>query len=769
VALTLLARGSQGGDASEGAAIYKSKCAICHGPHGEGTKDYPNALTGDKSVLELQKLINDTMPEGEPEDCVGEEAAKVAAYIHDAFYSIIAQERNRPATIGFSRLTVHQLENSVADLMATFRGNGPWYTEHGLRAEYYNLRSFNNKKRVFDRTDPKVSFNFADKKPEGFPAEPDKEERRKDDIHDDAEFSIRWSGSVLAPETGDYEFIVESENGVRLYVNDQRQPIFDAWVRSGDQNRYSQTVRLLGGRYYSLRLEFFRYKEKTASIKLKWKRPHRIEEVLPERFLAPKGAQEVFVLTTPFPPDDRSLGYERGNAVSKGWQDAITMASLETAGYVVDHLNQLAGIKDGDPEREKKIQTFCQNFVERAFRRPLSDDDKKMFVERPLQGVPTETGIKRLVLLTMMSPQFLYREYGLRKFDSYAAASWLSYTLWDSLPDKALLEAAKKNELRTRDQISRQVDRMLGDYRTRGKLRDFLHQWLRLDRFPEILKDQKLYAGFDQQLVSDLHLSLDLFLDELLSGPEADFRKLLLDDGLYVNERMAKFYGFPVPKEGDFAKVSMGSESRSGVLTHPLLLAGFAYDQQSSPIHRGVFIARSLLGRRLKPPPEAVAPLAPDLHAGLSTRERVLLQTSPASCQTCHSMINDLGFSLEHFDAAGRFRQKEKDRLIDAEGSYLNRDGKEIDFKGSRALAEFLAVSPEVHEAFVEQLFQYTVKQPIRAFGINKKDELRVLFAKNNFNIHKLLREIAISSVMGAEEADQQKSTSQASTVSKGS
>ena len=155
---------------------------------------------------------------------------------------------------------------------------------------------------------------------------------------------------------------------------------------------------------------------------------------------------------------------------------------------------------------------------------------------------------------------------------------------------------------------------------------------------------------------------------------------------------------------------------RAGVLTHPYLMASFAYTASSSPIHRGVFIARSVLGRVLRPPPEAVAPLAPDLHPDLTTRQRVTLQTKPESCQSCHGMINPLGFTLEHFDAVGRYRNEEKGRPIDATGSYETRAGEMVKFDGVRDLAAFLAGSEETHTAFVQQLFHYLVKQPVRAY-----------------------------------------------------
>jgi len=138
----------------------------------------------------------------------------------------------------------------------------------------------------------------------------------------------------------------------------------------------------------------------------------------------------------------------------------------------------------------------------------------------------------------------------------------------------------------------------------------------------------------------------------------------------------------------------------------------------------------------------------------LNTRERVVLQTSPDVCQTCHTLINSLGFTLENFDAAGRFRETEKDRPIDATGRYLDRGGNETLFQGSRQLAEFLANCPETHESFAEQMFQYMVKQPVRAFGSSRLDELRDTFRQQDFNFQKLLKEIVVSSAISVRELE---------------
>jgi hypothetical protein len=270
-------------------------------------------------------------------------------------------------------------------------------------------------------------------------------------------------------------------------------------------------------------------------------------------------------------------------------------------------------------------------------------------------------------------------------------------------------------------------------------------QWLRVDQGAEIAKDPKLFPGFDEAVISDLRDSLELALDEVLDGPSADFRALLRSKSLYLNGRLARFYGVDLPPDAPFRKVEKAPGDRSGVLTHPYLLSNFAYTASSSPIHLGVFLMRSVLGRPLRPPPMAVAPLAADLHPGLTTRQRVELQTRPESCQSCHATINHLGFALEHYDAIGRYRDREKDKPVDATGSYETRSGEPAKFDGAAALAEFLAKSEETQNAVVQQLFHYLVKQPIRAFGRTELVDLREAFAAKGYNLRELMVEIAVS------------------------
>ena len=201
-----------------------------------------------------RRLLTRRCRKTRPEKCVGADAQRVAQYMYDAFYSPVAQARNQPARIELARLTVRQYRQSVADLIGGFRSSGPRDDRIGLRGEYYKSRQYRDQNRVIDRLDPQVEFDFKESS-----AEPDK-------IATD-EFAIRWNGGVFAPETGEYDFILTSENGARLWVNDMNRPLIDAGVRSGKGLDRRESIRLLGGRFYPLKLEFFKSKqakEKTA-------------------------------------------------------------------------------------------------------------------------------------------------------------------------------------------------------------------------------------------------------------------------------------------------------------------------------------------------------------------------------------------------------------------------------------------------------------------------------------------------------------------------
>ena len=722
---------------SAGRDVYRQHCVRCHGKNGEGVKGkYDDALHGDWSVEKLTRYIDKNMPEDEPDKCDAVQSAAVSRYINEAFYSREARARNNPARVELVRLTNRQYINTVADLIKSFSGtDGAATTEHGLKANYRSRipKSETGRKNV-DRVDRQVLFN----------PEPDTKDAEEFGTGTN-EINITWRGSLIADESGDYEFVIKTPNGARLWVNDENEPIIDAWVASGKADEYKASLRLLGGRSYPVRVEFFKAaKDKATSLALQWIPPHGTLDEIPARNLSTARVSPTFVLNTHFPPDDSSVGYERGVSISKAWDEATTQAAIEVANHVIKNLDRLTGTKPTDTNRVTKVEAFGHEFVAAAFRRPLTAEQKRIFVANQFKKAPKpEDAIKRIVLLTLKSPRFLYLGLDDQKPDAFDIAARLSFGLWDSLPDRELSKLAAQGKLRTADEVSEQARRMLSDSRARAKMQYFLHHWLQMSHVEFLSKDDKIFPGFTPEIISDLRTSLNLFLDDVVWAPSSDYRRLLLEDDLFVNNRLSKFYGMSTNTTDDFVKVSLDPKQRSGVVTHPYLLAAFSYQKSTSPIHRGVFLTRNIVGRSLKSPPVAVAFKDADFAPNLSMREKVAELTRPQACQGCHSVINPLGFSLEHYDAVGRFRTKDGDKTIDASADYTTDDGKVVRLNGARDIAEFAATSEHAQNAFVEQLFHQVVKQPLLAYGPGVQARLRDSFIASGYNIQKLLVDIS--------------------------
>ena len=772
--------------ATPGANIYAEKCAACHGNAGEGVKDrYDGALFGDETLEELAERITETMPEDDPEACVGDEARAVAKYIFEEFYSYdarLAKGLIRRPRVELSRLTVSQLRNSIADLVAHFnppprdrrpsefvtvdaerdkkKGRDRKPAPGGLLGSYHQSKLMNKRDRlVMMRLDSSIDFDFGEESP-------DKE-------IDPEAFSIIWNGSLRTSSTGHYEFRITSPNGVRLYLNAEageprgrlrdddstriRTRLIDGWVSSGETRTLGARIFLLGGRTYPLRLEYFKFKDPNASVRLEWKPPHGVWSVLDSLALRPAPATRTLVVDTPFPPDDRSLGYERGSSVSTEWQTAVSNAALAAADEIIARLPSLAGVDRDSWRAPASYVSFTTKLASLAFRRPLTDEEMQLYGTDLFQDSEPETAVRRAVLLILTSPHFLYTD--LTPPDqpptAHAIASRLAFALWDSIPDEKLRKAAERGQLHSREQIASQAQRMLDDPRARAKMHNFFQHWLEMEE-RDLAKDKQMFPEFDEAVVADLRTSLETFVDRVVWGKSSDYRELLKADYLLLNERLQQLYGQPSPKDvkaskspkylyanHPFAKVSNSKEGRSGVLTHPYLLSAFAYHNNTSPIHRGVFLTRNIVGRQLKPPPVAVAFENSDFAPDLTMREKITQLTRDQACLSCHEVINPLGFALENFDAVGRWRTEENDKPIDASGDFTSTEGTKVKISSPRDIADFAVNSPVAQRAFVKQIFQHLVRQDPVGYGPETIEELREAFVADKFHVRKLLVHVA--------------------------
>lgn len=778
-----------------GAAIYDAMCVECHGKDGQGVDGkYDEPLTGERTLEALTRKIEKTMPEDKEGTCVGEDAKAVASYIYDAFYSAAAQAKLQPPVKDLTRLTIAQYRNSIMDLVGRFR-NGPGYDrpitqEKGLKGFY---RGFEPPQPEAPKLDIKLAEEIkleelktikADdkkiaeatkslqkaierQKQKERQEEEEKEKKRKraqferlearvafhfnQDSPDNSklissEFNNRWDGCVIANETGIYEFTVKTENGVRLFINDDEEPLIDGWVSNGPKVREEKkTVFLIGGRAYRLILEHFKFKEKSASVELWWKPPHGVFEIIPEHALRTDRPQVQMIVNTVFPADDRSVGYERGSSISKAWEQATTEAAVATAEHIEARLDRLAGTKPGAPDRTEKLKQFAHHFAEYAFRRPLSEEQQQLYVENHfINAKSADQAVKRVVLFSLKSPQFLYPALGENdQPDAFDVSSRLALSLWDSIPDRKLFQAAESGKFKSREQIRIEAQRMILDPRAKTKVQGFFHHWLDLEHAENTSKDPKTFPGFNSDVIADLRDSLLEFTDQVVWSEKSDYRELLQADYLLLNERLGTFYGQPVKGEA-FQRISFDPKQRAGVVTHPYLLASMAYSRQTSPIHRGVFLTRNIVGMAIKPPPMAVTFDESHFNPSLTMREKITELTRNNSCMSCHSTINPLGFSLENFDAIGRWRTQDNHKPVNPISEFDDDQGKTIRLTGPRDIVNYVADNPAGHRAFIRHLFNHLIKQPFPAYGPSVIDNLQQHFAASGCNVQKLLIEIAL-------------------------
>ncbi len=740
-----------------GKTLYQKLCAECHGSKGQGVEgEYDEPLSGEKSIEVLARQIDRTMPEDDPDKTTAADSKRIAEYIYDAFYSPVAQARNNPPQKELARLTTEQFRNSISDLLGHFRmGPGfdhPISSEQGLKAFYRGVElpkpgekpvdttpkdgiKMKRPNKTLEKVESLISFHWGADSPDKTLLEAE-------------QFQNRFEGSVVIRETGIYEFAVKSENGFRLYINDTSDgnALIDGWVSAGPQVREEKkTVFLIGGRAYRLLLEHFKFKEQSASIELWWKPPHGIKELIPTHALRTDRPRELTLVSTEFPADDSSGGYPRGTTISKGWDQAVTDAAINTAEHVIAKLDELAQIKLGAPDRTQKLRKFVETFVETAFRHPLSHDIKEWVIESQFKTAKTpEMAVKRIVMLTLKSPQFLYPDLSKSETtDDFDNAARLALTLWDSLPDKKLMQAAAAGKLKTQDQIRTEAQRMICDARTKAKLHGFFHHWLELERAEGTSKDPKIFPDFTPELLADLRESLFQFIDQIVWSDKSDYRELLQADYILMNERLGKFYGHPVNGDG-YQRVGFDPKQRAGVVTHPYLLASLAYTKQSSPVHRGVFLTRNIVGMSLKPPKKAVVFEDSHFNSKLTMREKITELTRSGACMSCHSMINPLGFSLENFDAVGRWRTKDNNKPVNTVSEFTTHEGQLVRLTGPRDIVNYVTSNPAGQRAFIRHLFHHLVKQEPTAYDPTTLDNLQKAFAANHCHIQKLMIDIAI-------------------------
>jgi mono/diheme cytochrome c family protein len=375
----------------------------------------------------------------------------------------------------------------------------------------------------------------------------------------------------------------------------------------------------------------------------------------------------------------------------------------------------------GPDDEEACASRILSGLMRRAYRRPVGDEDLNGPLEFFREGRAAggfEAGIEKALSAVLVSPQFLFRierdPAGLPSGKVYRIsdlelASRLSFFLWSSIPDDALLDAAERGDLSRPEVLDEQVRRMLADERSQSLVSSFADQWLYLRNLEAVIPDGRLFPDFDDNLRQAFRRETELLFESVLRE-DRSVLDLLTPGYTHLNERLARHYGIPHVQGSRFRRVDLDEDSeRGGILRHGSILSVTSYATRTSPVLRGKWILENILGTPPPPPPPNVPALEDNtVSAGLPVRARLAEHRNHAACASCHDLIDPVGFSLDHFDAVGRWRELADGLPVDDGGGLP--DGRTFD--GVEGLEEALRDRPE--------LFVRTLTEKLLTFALGR-------------------------------------------------
>ena len=301
-------------------------------------------------------------------------------------------------------------------------------------------------------------------------------------------------------------------------------------------------------------------------------------------------------------------------------------------------------------------------FAGRAFRRPLREGEAAPLValaHRALaDGRPFLDAVRAGLRGVLTAPQFLLVEEGEGALDDHELAVRLAFFLWSAPPDEALLAAAAAGRLTNPDGLRAETERLLRDPRAREFVRHFTGQWLDLRNIAATTPDRQLHPEFDAMLQLAMVGESEAFFAEVLER-DLPARTFLDSDFVMVNRRLARHYGLDGVKGEAFERVSLPAGSpRGGVLGQAAVLKVTANGTVSSPVMRGAWVMKRLLGRTPAPPPPNVGSVEPDTRGATTIRDQLAKHRRSETCASCHRVMDPPGFALENFDVIGGWRER---------------------------------------------------------------------------------------------------------------
>ncbi len=399
---------------------------------------------------------------------------------------------------------------------------------------------------------------------------------------------------------------------------------------------------------------------------------------------------------------------------------------------------------------------FIESFGRRAFRHDLTADEVAMLREIYELGDDLAHGVRLVVQAALQSPQLVYlmipdtadAEPGeVVALDDFSVASRLSYLLWNTMPDDALLDAATAGRLTTDDGLAAELDRMLADPRAADGVMEFYDHVLHVGLVGTVSKNPALFPDFDAQLARDLQTSLRRSLLALhLGDEEGTLPQLMSGLPLFASEHMADYYGWTTTQGAqEFNPVDSTPQHRGGVLSHPALASLLARPTTPSLVERGVFVLDEMLCSPLPPPPPGVETDVPEPDADATPREWFEQHRANPECSGCHNLIDPFGYAMEAYDADGSWRDTYPGGQEIDSSSDLVLAGTSHSIANLAELEDVLSAEPLVVECMVDHWLSFAARRELVSDDDCSRQALTQALETTNGSLDALVRATVMS------------------------
>ncbi|HEX4351757.1 MAG TPA: DUF1592 domain-containing protein, partial [Polyangiales bacterium] len=399
--------------------------------------------------------------------------------------------------------------------------------------------------------------------------------------------------------------------------------------------------------------------------------------------------------------------------------------------------------------------TFIAQVGRRLYRRPLIAEESARYVslfQASLSGSDYQDALRVVTQTMLQSPNFLYRlelsdapqgSGDVVQLDPYELASRLAFFLTASMPDDALLDAARDGKLGDASGLEEEVSRLLDDTRSNVAFEAFHFEWLELDDLAQLEKDATVYPGFDDGFRQAMHDETAHFVDYVIRDGDATLDSLLTAPFSFPTGPLLGLYG--VTSSDATKPVQLDASQRAGLLTQPAFLSVHAHANQTGPVQRGKFVIRNMLCEVLPDPPPNVNTTPPDPSPTATTRERLAEHESDPSCAGCHVRMDGIGLGFERYDGMGRYRTTEAGQTIDESGKLVGTRDLDGSFVGPVDLAKKLSTSQEVEQCVTLQWFRFALGRLEGDQDACSLMKLQSQFSASGRNVKALLKQVALS------------------------